>query len=135
MYRVMNASDTAPLEVDLGKWEIQLRKGSLSLAVLASLWNGELYGLEILRRLEQVANFTVAEGTIYPLLNRLKTAGFIESKWVETDAGHPRKYFSLTVSGRRYVIGLARAWHEFAGGMNQVLVPLEARVHGKRRAS
>jgi PadR family transcriptional regulator, regulatory protein PadR len=130
----MNASDD-PLEVDLGKWEIQLRKGSLSLAVLASLWNGELYGLEILRRLEQIANFTVAEGTIYPLLNRLKTAGFIESNWVEAEAGHPRKYFRLTVGGRRYVIGLSRTWHEFARGMNQLLAPLEPRVRGKRRAS
>ena len=130
----MSASDD-PLEVDLGKWEIQLRKGSLSLAVLASLWDGELYGLEILRRLEQIANFTVAEGTIYPLLNRLKTAGFIESDWVEAEAGHPRKYFRLTVVGRRYLIGLSRTWHEFARGMNQLLAPLEPRVRGKRRAS
>jgi PadR family transcriptional regulator, regulatory protein PadR len=134
MYRVMSASDD-PFEVDLGKWETQLRKGSLSLAVLASLGNGELYGLEILRRLEQVANFTVAEGTIYPLLNRLKTAGFIESQWVETDAGHPRKYFRLTVSGRRYVATLSRAWHEFASGMDQLLAPPAPRVRGKRRAS
>jgi PadR family transcriptional regulator, regulatory protein PadR len=124
-----------PLDIDFGKWEIQLRKGSLPLAVLASLWNSELYGLEILRRLEQIANFTVAEGTIYPILNRLKTAGFIESDWVEAEAGHPRKYFRLTVSGRRYVIGLSGAWHEFARGMTQLLVPLEARVHRKRRAS
>jgi PadR family transcriptional regulator, regulatory protein PadR len=130
----MSVSDDS-LEVDLGKWEIQLRKGSLSLAVLASLWNGELYGLEILRRLEQIANFTVAEGTIYPLLNRLKTAGFIESDWVEAEAGHPRKYFRLTVGGRRYLIGLSRTWHEFTRGMNQLLAPLEPRVRGKRRAS
>jgi PadR family transcriptional regulator PadR len=130
----MSVSDD-PLEVDLGKWEIQLRKGSLSLAVLASLRNGELYGLEILRRLEQIANFTVAEGTIYPLLNRLKTAGFIESDWVEAEAGHPRKYFRLTVGGRRYLIGLTRTWHEFARGMDQLLAPLEPRVRGKRRAS
>ncbi len=130
----MNSPDD-PFEVDLGKWEIQLRKGSLSLAVLASLWNGELYGLEILRRLEQIANFTVAEGTIYPLLNRLKAAGFIESDWVEAEAGHPRKYFRLTVGGRRYLIGLSRSWHEFARGMNQLLAPLELRGRGKRRAS
>jgi PadR family transcriptional regulator, regulatory protein PadR len=130
----MSASDD-PLDVDLGKWEIQLRKGSLPLAVLASLWNSELYGLEILRRLEQIANITVAEGTIYPLLNRLKTAGFIESEWVEAEAGHPRKYFRLTLGGRRYVIGLSGAWHEFAHGMNQLLAPLEPRARGKRRAS
>jgi PadR family transcriptional regulator PadR len=135
MYRAMSIIDTEQLEVDLGKWEIQLRKGSLSLAVLATLWNGKLYGLEILRRLEQIANFTVAEGTIYPLLNRLKTAGFVESEWVEAEGGHPRKYFRLTVSGRRYVNGLSGAWQEFARGMDQLLAPLEPRVRGKRRAS
>jgi PadR family transcriptional regulator PadR len=131
----MTTEDSDLTEADVGKWEIQLRKGSLSLAALATLWNGELYGLEILRRLEQVANFTVAEGTIYPLLNRLKIAGFVASEWVEADAGHPRKYFRLTVSGRRYLIGLANAWNEFSVGMNRLLDPLEARLRGKRRAS
>jgi PadR family transcriptional regulator, regulatory protein PadR len=131
----MKNAESDPTEVDLGKWESQLRKGSLSLAVLATLWNGELYGLEILRRLEQVASFTVAEGTIYPILNRLKTAGFIESEWVEAEAGHPRKYFRLTVAGQRYLRGLSHTWYEFAQGMNQLLTPLEARFRGKRRAS
>jgi len=127
--------DAEPAGIDLEKWEIQLRKGSLSLAVLATLWDKELYGLEILRRLEQSAGFAVAEGTIYPLLNRLKTASFVDSEWVEADAGHPRKYFNLTAGGRRYVLELARMWNEFAGGMNRLLVPLEVRAHGRRRAS
>ena len=131
----MNTIVADSAETGVEKWEIQLRKGSLSLAVLATLWDGELYGLEILRRLEQVASFVVAEGTIYPLLNRLKMAAYIESRWVEPDAGHPRKYFRLTVNGRRYVMELFRRWHEFARGMNQLLAPLEARVRGKRNAS
>jgi PadR family transcriptional regulator PadR len=131
----MNTIVADSAETDVEKWEIQLRKGSLSLAVLATLWDGELYGLEILRRLEQVASFVVAEGTIYPLLNRLKMAAYIESRWVEPDAGHPRKYFRLTVNGRRYVMELFRRWHEFARGMNQLRAPLEARVRGKRNAS
>jgi PadR family transcriptional regulator PadR len=131
----MRYKDLDPSDIDLEKWESQLRKGSLSLAVLATLWDEELYGLEILRRLDQMAGFSVAEGTIYPLLNRLKTATFIESEWVEADGGHPRKYFSLTASGRRYVIELFRMWNEFAGGMNRLLAPLEGHAHGKRRAS
>jgi len=135
MYHVMRCKDTEAADIELEKWEIQVRKGSLSLAVLATLWDKELYGLEILRRLEQSAGFTVAEGTIYPLLNRLKTARFIDSEWVEADAGHPRKYFNLTASGRRYVLELARMWDEFAAGINRLLVPLEVRAHGRRRAS
>ena len=66
MYRAVKTKDMDSTEIDLGKWEVQLRKGSLSLAVLATVWDRERYGLEILRRLEQVAGFTVAEGTIYP---------------------------------------------------------------------
>src|SRR6267142_2073054 len=82
------------------KWEVQLRKGSLELAILASLWSGELYGLEILRRLESVSDLVVSEGTVYPLLSRLKALGLVRSEWIESDAGHPRKYYALTPAGR-----------------------------------
>ena len=74
------------------KWEVQLRKGSLELAILAALWEGRLYGLEILRHLEDSSDLIVVEGTVYPLLNRLRTLGLVESEWVVSDSGHPRKY-------------------------------------------
>jgi PadR family transcriptional regulator, regulatory protein PadR len=124
-----------PSETDFSKWEVQLRKGSLNLAVLASLWGGRLYGLEMLRRLEGVAGMSVPEGTIYPLLNRLKAAGFVESEWVEADAGHPRKYYRLTSSGRAYVREIAATWLAFADGMNNLLAPLEDKAHAKRKAT
>src|SRR3954467_14916854 len=98
----MNITRPPPAEDELGKWETQLRKGGLGLAVLATLWRGRLYGLEILRRLDSEAGLTVPEGTIYPLLNRLKTEGLVASEWVEA-AGHPRKYYSLTDLGRARV--------------------------------
>src|SRR5215469_14119663 len=63
------------------RWEAQLRKGCLEMAVLASLWNGSLYGLEILRVLERDSSLVLAEGTIYPILNRLRTEGLVESEW------------------------------------------------------
>lgn len=119
---------------ELANWEVQLRKGGLGLAVLASLWQGELYGLEILRALESVAGFIVPEGTIYPLLSRLKAAQWVESRWVEAEAGHPRKYYVLTVEGRHYVRAMAQAWGAFAAGMNQMLAPVEETPRGKRRA-
>jgi PadR family transcriptional regulator, regulatory protein PadR len=124
-----------PSDTDFAKWEVQLRKGSLGLAVLASLWEGRLYGLEMLRRLEGVAGMTVPEGTIYPLLNRLKIAGFVESEWVEADAGHPRKYYRLTAGGRSYVREIAATWLEFAAGMNTLLAPLEDKAHAKRKTT
>ena len=59
--------ETAPAPDSAEKWEVQLRKGSLELAILASLWQGRLYGLEILRHLETHSELIVVEGTAYPL--------------------------------------------------------------------
>ena len=90
------------------KWEVQLRKGCLELAILAALWDGKLYGLEILRRLESDSDLIVSEGTVYPLLSRLKALGLVRSEWVESDAGHPRKYYALTLPGRQLFDALSK---------------------------
>lgn len=120
-------------DLDLDRWEAQLRKGSLGLAVLASLWEGKLYGLEILRRLDDVAGLSVPEGTIYPLLNRLRVAGYVEAQWVESDAGHPRKYYRLTPHGRVYLRKITEAWSEFASGIDRILAPMEKKAHASRK--
>ncbi|HEV2533518.1 PadR family transcriptional regulator [Phenylobacterium sp.] len=119
--------DIRPDEAEdmLGKWETQLRKGGLGLAVLAVLWDGRRYGLEILRRLEADAGLAVSEGAIYPLLNRLKTEGLVASEWVEAAAGHPRKYYSLTDVGRARVRDMAASWTSFAAGLERLLAPLK----------
>lgn len=106
------------------KWEVQLRKGSLELAILAALWEGRLYGLEIIRRLESDSDLIVVEGTVYPLLNRLKALGLLDSEWVESDAGHPRKYYLLTAAGRRRALEMARIWARFSSSMSKMLAPL-----------
>lgn len=121
----MDIAPTLSPEDELGKWETQLRKGGLGLAVLATLWDGRLYGLEMLRRLDAEAGLSVPEGTIYPLLSRLKAEGLVASEWVEAAAGHPRKYYSLTDSGRARVRGMARSWASFARGLERLLAPLE----------
>lgn len=115
------------------KWEVQLRKGSLELAVLASLWEGRLYGLEILRRLESDSDLIVAEGTVYPLLTRLKALGLIESEWVESDSGHPRKYYWLTSPGRQRVMEMTRIWKRFSASLNDLLAPLGLVSLGKEK--
>jgi PadR family transcriptional regulator PadR len=108
----------------LDRWETQLRKGGLSLAVLATLWGGRLYGLEILRRLEADAALLVSEGAIYPLLNRLRGEGLVEAEWVEADAGHPRKYYALTRLGRSRVSEMTEVWDGFARGLDGLLAPV-----------
>jgi PadR family transcriptional regulator, regulatory protein PadR len=105
-------------------WERQVRKGWLELAILASLWKERLYGLDILRRLENHSDLILAEGTIYPILNRLKADGLVDSKWVEGDAGHPRKYYSLTAAGRRRAVAMARYASSFLSSIDDLIAPL-----------
>lgn len=89
-------------------WRSQLRKGWLELAVLSSLWSGRLYGLEILRQLEEASDLVVAEGTVYPVLSRVRAEGLVKAEWEESDSGHPRKYYTLTAAGRRRTLAMAR---------------------------
>src|SRR5947209_14484042 len=105
-------------------WEAQLRKGCLEMAILASLWHTRLYGLEILRCLSDRSDLDVAEGTLYPILSRLKSEGLLESEWVEAEAGHPRKYYWLTRAGRGRAIQMARMWSAFSAGLENLLSPL-----------
>ncbi|HEY2914864.1 MAG TPA: PadR family transcriptional regulator [Candidatus Angelobacter sp.] len=113
------------------KWEAQLRKGCLELAILACLWDKRLYGLEILRGLEENSNLVMAEGTVYPILARLKEDGFLQSEWVEADAGHPRKYYWLTPPGRQKAVSMAQFWNNFTTSLNGLLKPV---LNGKGRS-
>jgi PadR family transcriptional regulator, regulatory protein PadR len=106
------------------KWEIQLRRGSLELAILAVLWENRLYGLDILRQLEARSELIVSEGTLYPLLNRLRALGLVESEWVESDSGHPRKYYRLTPAGRQRALEMSQIWARFSASMTNLLAPL-----------
>ena len=106
------------------RWEAQLRKGAVEMAALASLWQRSLYGLEIIRFLESHSQLALAEGTIYPILNRLKVEGLLTSEWVEAEAGHPRKYYSLTDAGRERLRLMAEAWTSFSRGLSRLLEPV-----------
>ena len=122
-----------PVPDSAEKWEVQLRKGSLELAILASLWDGRLYGLEILRHLESRSELVVVEGTAYPLLNRLRALGLVESEWVESDQGHPRKYYKLTPTGRQRALEMSRIWARFSGSMSNLLAPLMSEIEQESR--
>ncbi len=106
------------------KWEAQLRKGCLELAILASLRNQRVYGLQILRGLQQNPSLAISEGTLYPILSRLKAEGLLSSEWVEAERGHPRKYYQLTDAGRKRGVEMARFWDRFAAGMSAITRPL-----------
>ena len=118
-------SNASPMD----KWEIQLRKGCLELAILGCLWPRKLYGLEILRQLESGSDLVLSAGTVYPLLSRLKAEGLLESEWVEAEAGHPRKYYRLTPTGRRRAIEMAQMWSRFSASLGNLLPPLQKEGH------
>jgi len=105
-------------------WEAQLRKGCLEMAILASLWKSRLYGLEILRALERSSSLGLAEGTLYVILNRLKTEDLVCSEWVDAGSGHPRKYYWLTASGKDRLRTMARFWVQFSGDLDALLEPV-----------
>lgn len=115
---------TSPELESPDKWEAQMRKGCLEMAVLATLWVGRLYGLEILRVLERDSSLVLSEGTIYPILNRLRTDGLVQSEWVEAEAGHPRKYYQLTAAGRERATQMAQTWKQFSAGLGCLIQPL-----------
>ena len=122
-YPEMNDRPPDPETAD--KWEVQLRKGCLDLAILAVLWGGRLYGLEILRRLESDSDLVVSDGTVYPLLGRLKDLGLVLAEWDQLETGHPRKYYSLTPAGEKRVRDMAATWTRFSSSMSRLLAPLE----------
>ena len=81
-------------------WTVQMRKGLLELCVLNALSNCERYGYELVKTLTAIPNLGVTEGTLYPLLSRLRLAGLIASRLEESPEGPARKYYSLTSPGR-----------------------------------
>ncbi|MBX2815172.1 MAG: PadR family transcriptional regulator [Saprospiraceae bacterium] len=95
----------------------QLRKGVLELCILAIISNEEAYPSDIIERLKE-EQLIVVEGTMYPLLTRLKNAGLLGYNWKESSSGPPRKYYHLTDSGKEFLDELAIAWQKLSGAVN-----------------
>jgi len=89
--------------------KVQMRKGVLEYCILSIISQGEVYASDILTSLKD-AKLLVVEGTVYPLLTRLKNAGLVSYEWKESTSGPPRKYFQLTTDGRSFLDELAVTW-------------------------
>jgi len=98
----------------------QLRKGILEFCVLALLGKQEAYPSDLLQSLKG-AELIVVEGTLYPLLNRLKNAGLLTYRWEESKSGPPRKYYSLTEQGKTFFKELTTSWSELRDAVENVL--------------
>lgn len=97
----------------------QMRKGILEYCILSVLSKKEHYPSEIIEALKK-AKLIVVEGTLYPLLTRLKNAKYLEYRWVESSSGPPRKYYALTKEGEEFRSELEETWNELHGAVNQL---------------
>ena len=97
----------------------QMRKGVLEYCILSILQKGDAYTSEILKTLKE-AEMIVVEGTIYPLLTRLKNAGLLTYRWEESTSGPPRKYYVLTENGTMFLKELNKTWANLIKAVNQV---------------
>jgi len=94
----------------------QMRKGVLEFCILSVIKQGEAYPSDIIEKMK-AANLNIFEGTLYPLLTRLKNAEFLTYRWIESNSGPPRKYFSLTQKGASFYIELEATWNELANAV------------------
>jgi PadR family transcriptional regulator PadR len=99
--------------MDLQNTQSQMRKGVLEFCILSIIQKGEVYPSDIAQQMK-AANLHILEGTLYPLLTRLKNAGYLSYRWVESVTGPPRKYFVMTEEGKQAYDILFNTWQEMA---------------------
>lgn len=97
----------------------QMRRGILEFCIVSLLADHEVYTAELIHRLK-AANLIVTEGTLYPLLNRLQKAQLLQYRWVESESGPPRKYYSLTESGETFLSQLDSSWQDLTTSVESI---------------
>lgn len=105
--------------MNVANTQIQMRKGLLEFCVLHIISRGEVYTSDLIDELTQ-AQMIVVEGTLYPLLNRLKSAELVIYRWVESEAGPPRKYYSITEEGKKFLHTLAETWTSLVNSTQEI---------------
>ena len=115
-----------------GKAESQLRKGVLEYCVLALLRDGPRYGVELLEALGAVDVMTTSQGTIYPLLSRLRRESLVDTRWQESPSGPPRRYYELTATGQAALAEFATVWPRFRDGVDHFITPRQPSHHPAR---
>jgi PadR family transcriptional regulator PadR len=99
----------------------QLRRGALQYCVLALLAEGPRYAFDVVRDLGEVEGMVTSEGTIYPLLSRLRREGLVETAWQESPAGPPRRYYVLTDAGNDALDRFISQWRTFSAAVDHLL--------------
>jgi len=97
-------------------WATQLRKGMLELGILNAIRGARLYGYDIVRKLRQVQGLMISEGTVYPILSRLKREALVETSVEESAQGPARKYYQLSPRGEQMLIAMNDHWQQIKTG-------------------
>ena len=100
--------------------QVQMRKGILEYCIMEIIARGQVYASDMLEELT-AAKMIVVEGTLYPLLTRLKNAGLVEYNWVESSSGPPRKYYILTQAGLDFLKELRNTWMELVASTTTII--------------
>ncbi len=108
-----------PYKMKIENTKAQMRKGVLEYCILSILQSKDAYTSEILSTLKE-AEMIVVEGTIYPLLTRLKNAGLLTYRWEESVSGPPRKYYELTETGRNFLSELDQTWTTLENAVTKI---------------
>ena len=106
---------------DLPNIATWLRRGTLEYCVLAILAGGRRYGVELVRQLGADGALTASEGTLYPLLSRLRRTGWVETSWEESPIGPPRRYYTLTSEGRAALARFRDEWVIFRDAVDRMV--------------
>ena len=101
-------------------WTTQLRKGALELAILNALNGDRLYGYDIVRTLRQYEGLMIADGTVYPILSRLKADDLVRATIEDSPDGPPRKYYELTRAGRDALAAMNQSWESLVSSIEQL---------------
>lgn len=96
-------------------WVVQVRRGVLELCILRSLSERERYGYELVKQLSEIPGLGLSEGTLYPIMSRLRLAGLVSTRLEESTSGPARKYYSLTAEGRKTM----RTMNAFLESLNE----------------
>ncbi|WP_322969357.1 PadR family transcriptional regulator [Faecalibacter sp. LW9] len=105
--------------MNIEKTKIQMRKGVLEYCILSIIKKGDAYASDIIDELKK-AEMIVVEGTLYPLLTRLKNDNLLQYRWEESTAGPPRKYYALTDEGELFLQELAETWNQLIEAVDKV---------------
>ena len=99
----------------------QMRRGTLEYCVMALLRDDERYAFDLIRSLGDVDGMVTSEGTIYPLLGRLRKEGLVTTRWAESPSGPPRRYYRLTDAGRRRLRAFTQEWKRFRDSVDALV--------------